>query len=106
MIETPHFSEWLNERVREHGVYHVKEPLDEEERNAQLRRIGTPLPPDYLEITRQCEGCVTGEWSIFGLSEVYECVVEDGRDFVIAEFHDRGVLTVRPDSNEADVYYW
>lgn len=100
----PKFPNWVGLLSGSHQISEVYEPLEKGEKEVLLRRLGARFPADYLDLVECCEGLSMGDWSIFGLSQVYGIVLPEGDYYVLAELHGRGVLAVDP--RDGSLYYW
>lgn len=98
----PQFPNWVG--LLSGQVSEVYEPLEKGEKEVLLRHFGDRFPTDYLDLVECCEGLSVGNWSIFGLSQVYDIVLPEGDYYVLAELHGCGVLAVDP--RDGSLYYW
>jgi hypothetical protein len=106
LVQHVEFSGWLGEWTRDHRIHNVYLPLSEDDRNMHLHEINAKLPEDYLELTKQCEGLMLDDISIYGLSEIYEAVLPKESYYVIAEINGKGVMTIRRHSDDSEIYYF
>jgi hypothetical protein len=86
------------------SISQIDEPLERENRDRILHRLNAKLPDDYLELMERCDGLVVDDWSIFGLSQIYEIHQPQGDYYVLAELHGYGVLTADP--RDGLLYYF
>ena len=99
----PTLPNWIS-FLLEHGpIYNVNSPLNYEQREAIIYQFNVRFPADYLELVERCDGLIVGDWSIFGLSEIYEIHLPQGDYIVLAELHGYGALLF--DSRDELLYY-
>lgn len=81
----------------EHGASTFRQPLAAALRRARVQEIPAQLPPEYLHLIEQTEGFVLGNWTIYGLLDIYSIALDDAEYLVLAELHDSGVLAIEKD---------
>jgi hypothetical protein len=100
-----HLRGWLRGWSERYTLKELYEPLPANERHQRIAEIGVTLPPDYLELTTQCEGLTVNDCGIFGLSQVYEVVLPEWNYYLLAEIDGKGAVGVRAHSTDGILYF-
>lgn len=102
---TDDLARWVHEQLHIDAIREVRQPLSENQRMHLLDAIDAVLPKDYLALLDRCDGFFTDDWTVIGASEVYSICTKGGDFYVLAEFHDSGVVMVRARSRDASLYF-
>jgi hypothetical protein len=95
---------WITDIERHFPVCDGYKPLPPEGRSQLLREISCSLPDDYMALLECAEGLSVGPIEILGLSQVYEVVMPDWNYYLIAELPRRGMLGVRMNGTDKDIW--
>jgi hypothetical protein len=95
---------WVAELARQYEFKQPRPPLSPSARKRRLVEIEAALPADYLELVEQAEGLEIGDCVIQGLSFVREVVLDEANYYVLAELDGEGVLAVRRQAGDGEVY--
>lgn len=105
---SPNLPEWLLTFRSDKEDCDAFEPPERDRRDAILREVDAVLPSDYLDLIDECDGLKVGEWMIFGLSEIYDVTLQDGKYYVLAERAGKGVIVIKAQAHDHDglLYYF
>jgi hypothetical protein len=96
---------WLKEWATQWSMQNLKEPLPKEQRLSLLKQLYVKLPTDYVDLVTQTEGAEINGYRILGLSEIRNLVLPEANYSVLVELGKRGVLGVRQDDQDAQIYF-
>lgn len=96
---------WLAEWAERHTVNQVLEPVPPTDRELVLRqRRLENLPQDYKYLLEQCDGFVGADYTVFGVSNMYEVGVGEEVYWVLAERGGGFIVAREGDTNE-QIYF-
>lgn len=99
------FRGWLAKWAERHPIEQVLEtiPSTDREQLLQRRRLQN-LPQDYKELLEECDGFVGADYTVLGVSDMYEIALGDEIYWVLAE-RGGGFVVAREGDNETRVYF-
>jgi hypothetical protein len=107
--EIPILSRWLQEWREKYEICDVCKPMSLKYRMRRLKELETTLPEDYLELLDQTDGFVIRNNSVFGISDIYNVMLDDGDYYLIAEVAcgeaRQGFLGLVSGSNDNRIFY-
>ncbi|MCL6475227.1 MAG: SMI1/KNR4 family protein [Firmicutes bacterium] len=101
----PVMSGWLADWISQHPVLEMAYPMDAPERERWLNRRRLLLPDDYHELLKQCDGFITGDVDVFGISSMYEVNFGEAIYWVLAG-RGGGFIVAREGDEQPRVYYF
>jgi len=93
--------EWLSD----FKISETKEPLPEKDRKEIIKKLSTCFPDDYLELVEQTEGVIVNDWSIMGLSQIYEVTIKGDDFLLIADKRGEACLLLKSQSSDGEIYF-
>lgn len=98
------FRGWVAEWVERYGILEILTPVGREERESLLSQRRLRLPADYLELLEQCDGLVSSEYSVFGVTSMYEVGIGEEVYWLLAE-HGGAFIVAKEGDSRPRVYY-
>lgn len=96
---------WLAEWIEHYPIDIMLAAVSPEERKQALQHRGLQnLPEDYKELLEQCDGFAGGDYTVFGVSGMYEVSLGEDVYWVLAE-RGGGFLMAHEGDCEARVYF-
>jgi hypothetical protein len=96
---------WIQPLLADEPNVEWEAPLGKAELEDVLANLDSTLPADYLEAIRQLDGVLAQDYRIFGADGIYRITLPQQSYYVLAELFGQGVLAVRADARDGQVYF-